>query len=78
MKPALLFCTLLIWTALASTGAVPDLSWATLMNEGKIPAGELVGEALKLENSSEQPKTFKLTICRNPASRLPPMPLTDK
>ena len=71
MKPALLFCILSIGTALASNGAVPDLSWATLMNEGKIPEGELVGEALKLENSSEQPKTFKLLDLPQPGITSP-------
>ncbi len=71
MKPALLFCILSIGTSLASTGSVPDLSWSTLMNEGKIPAGELVGESLKLENVGDQPKTFKLLVLPQPGITSP-------
>lgn len=71
MKTTLLFCILSIWTSLASKGAAPELSWATLMNEGKIPEGELVGESLKLENASDQPKTFKLLALPQPGITAP-------
>lgn len=41
------------------------------MNEGKIPEGELVGESLKLENASDQPKTFKLLALPQPGITSP-------
>ena len=71
MKTTLLFCILSIGISLIASGADPDLSWATLMDEGKIPAGELVGESLKLENSGEQPKTFKLLDLPQPGITSP-------
>ena len=71
MKTVLLFCALLMWTSTASRGASPDISWTTLMNEGKIPEGVLVGESLKLENASDQPKTFKLLALPQPGITSP-------
>ena len=78
MKTALLFCILSIWTSLASKGAAPELSWSTLMNEGKIPEGELVGESLKLENFSEQPRMFKLLVLPQPGITSPSYAINGK
>lgn len=78
MKTTLLFCLLSIGTALAAKGAAQDFSWSTLMNEGKIPEGELVGESLKLENASAQPRTFKLFILPQPGITSPSYAINGK
>ena len=71
MRKALLSCCMLFVSLSVMGETLKEISWQALDQDGRIIAGELVGESLKLVNETSQPKTFSILNLPNPGITSP-------